>query len=356
MGLFGKKKKEETDEENSGEVEGQADEVPEQTPKSSGGESSLGQLTADLDKLKAQFTTFYEMNKASTERFTRINEQVGELRTMILERDKDGKMLEAKATQAIDMVQTVQPDKLMIELRKGDAKIEGLRANLESNEVIINNAISELKSMRNKIQTFTGIEQVVKLNEEVKGELMEIRKMSATVERHGDKVETIFSEMQKRFSDFSKFSDTLKDLDKEVKQIASDSDNVKVRISGFSDKKEIEDLITKFNNFEKHVSGIMTLVNRKFESLEKDFADKFGEKIEKIGKLIKGFEELAQKTPDLDKYFNLLEAEAKKVPNEVKVEKIKVPGEEEKEETEEKKPGLFGKIKGKIPQIKTKEK
>ena len=195
------------------------------------------------------------------------------------------------------------------------------------------------------------MEQVVKLNEDVKGELIEIRKMGAIVERHGDKVETIFSEMQKRFSDFEKFSGNLKDLDKEVKQIASDLDSTKARVSGFAGKKEVEDLIAKFNNFEKHVSGVMTLANRKFETLEKDFSDKFNEKVEKIDKLLKGFEELAQKTPDLDKYFNLLEEEAKKAPQkEVKVEKIKVPGEEEKEETtsEEKKPGLFGKLKDRL--------
>jgi len=346
--MFGKKKKEE---EETGE-EPTEEEVKEAPPeKTSSGEASINQLIADLDKLKAQFSTFYEMNKAATERFTRINEQIGELRTMILERDKDSKMLEAKATQAIDMVQTVQPDKLMVELRKGDAKIEALRANLESNEVIINNAISELKDMRNKMRTFTGMEQVVKLNEDVKGELIEIRKMGAIVERHGDKVETIFSEMQKRFSDFEKFSGNLKDLDKEVKQIASDLDSTKARVSGFAGKKEVEDLIAKFNNFEKHVSGVMTLANRKFETLEKDFSDKFNEKVEKIDKLLKGFEELAQKTPDLDKYFNLLEEEAKKAPQkEVKVEKIKVPGEEEKEETtsEEKKPGLFGKLKDRL--------
>ena len=349
--MFGRKKKEE---EAGNEAEGaEAQETgeedqPEKT--SSSGALSIGQLTADLDKLKAQFSTFYELNKAATERFTRINEQIGELRTMILERDKDSKMLEAKALQAIDMVQTIQPDKFMIDLRKGDAKIEAVRANLESNEVVINNAISELKSMRNKMQTFSGMEQVIKLNEEVKGELMEIRKMSATTERHGDKVETIFAEMQKRFSDFEKFSDNLKDVDKAVKQVASDLDSIKTRISGFSGKKDVEDLGGKFNNFEKHVSGIMALVNRKFENLEKDFSDKFNERIEKIEKLLKGFEMLAQKTPDLNKYFNLLEEEAKKAPQtEAKVEKIKVPGEEEKEEAaEEEKPGLFGRLKGKL--------
>src|SRR3989338_5402217 len=106
--MFGKKKKEEEEETGEEPTEEEVKETPPEKPSS--GEASINQLTADLDKLKAQFSTFYEMNKAATERFTRINEQIGELRTMILERDKDGKMLEAKATQAIDMVQTIQPE------------------------------------------------------------------------------------------------------------------------------------------------------------------------------------------------------------------------------------------------------
>ncbi|MEA2035897.1 MAG: hypothetical protein U9O94_00205 [Nanoarchaeota archaeon] len=346
MGLFGKKKKEEEPtEEDPGE---EKKEEPQQDSNAGGGAASLGQVIADLEKLKAQFNTFYEVNKASNERFTRINEQIGELRTMILGRDKESKMLEAKATQAIDLVQSVQPDKLMIEMRKGDSKTEALRASIESNEMVLNNATNELRQMRNKMQVFTGMEQVIKLNEEVKSNLMEIKKMNATMERHSDKVETIFSEMQKSFSDFSKFVGNLNDLDKSVKQTGSDLDGIKARITTFANKKEFEDLITKFNNFEKQVSSIMTLVNRKFDNLEKDLRDRFSERMEKSEKLLNGFQQLAQKTPDLDKYFNLLEEEAKKAPQgEEKVEKVKTPGEEEKEEGEgEKKPGLLSKLKG----------
>ena len=48
--------------------------------------------------------------------------------------------------------------------------------------------------------------------EEVKKELMEVKKNASVVTRHGDKVETIFSEMQKRFSGFEKFSDIVSSI------------------------------------------------------------------------------------------------------------------------------------------------
>ena len=308
---------------------------------------SLGQLTADIEKLKAQFKTFYEIQKSSNERFTMINEQVGELRAMILDRDKDSKLVEAKATQAIDLVETVQPDKLMMELRKMDNKIEMLKSPMETNEIIINNTIAELKEIRTRINSFKGIEEAMKLGEEVKKGWIENKKIDANISKHASKVETIYSEMWKQFNELQKISGVISDLDKSIKQISSEVDSIKVKMTGFSSKKEFESLIVKFETFEKHVNSVISALNSNILEFEQDFNKNFDEKTAKATKLIKGFETLAAKTPDLDKYFNLLEEEAKKNTNEVKVEKIKTPGEDEKIE-EKQKQGFFAKIKNRV--------
>ncbi|MBI3026938.1 hypothetical protein HYY70_02400 [Candidatus Woesearchaeota archaeon] len=356
MLFFKKKKKEEQQadnpEENTEPDPNAEPEVPVAAPPeraSETGDLSLGKLTADVEKLKAQFTTFYELQKTTSERFSRINEQIGELRSMMIERDKSAQLLEAKATQAIDLVKTVQPDKLMIEMRKSDSKIEALRANLESTENIINNVVNELKEVKNKIMLFRGVEQVISLEEEAKKELLDVKKIQAIVERHADKVETIFTEMQKKFSDFAKFNDTVKDLDKSFKQISSEFDSIKIKISDLASKKEVENLISKFDDFEKYTSNIIKLINNKFEKLQKELSGDFNKKFQETDKLLQGFQILAQKTPDLDKYFNLLSEEAKKAAQqEVKVEKIKELGAEDtaKEPAAEESGGLLGKFKG----------
>src|SRR3989338_5440298 len=126
MWPFNKKKKREEDTPAEEQDANAEPEVPVAAPQEEKqiGEASLGKLTADVEKLKAQFSTFYELQKASTERFSNITEQIGSLRSMMIERDKDSQKLEAKTTQAIDLVKTVQPDKFMVELRKMDSKIE----------------------------------------------------------------------------------------------------------------------------------------------------------------------------------------------------------------------------------------
>jgi hypothetical protein len=360
MWPFKKKKKEDEPQPEEAQLDEKGNLIvpvaaPPEEEKSSGGGNtgniSTGKLTADVEKLKAQFSTFYELQKSSNERFSNITEQIGSLRSMLIERDKDAQRLEAKATQAIDLVKTVQPDKFMVDLRKMDSKIEALKANLESNENVIKNTINELKEMRNKMAVFKGMEQVIKMNEDVKNELMEIKKTEALVERHGDKVETIFSEMQRKFSDFIRVGDMVKDLDKSFKQISSDFDSIKIKISDFGTKKEIENLMAKFDDFEKYVGNIITLLNKKFEKLETELTEKFNKKFSDAEKLLHGFEMLAQKTPDLDKYFNLLEEEAKKVETKnVKVEKIKELGQEEKVEVE-KKEGILSKVSNSVTGI-----
>ncbi|MFH1181676.1 MAG: hypothetical protein V1702_01840 [Candidatus Woesearchaeota archaeon] len=316
--MFGSKKEVKVETEAPGES---------QPEKSTPTEMSLPAISAEVDKLKAQFSSFYEMQKAANERFSRLNEQIGELRAMIVDRDRATQHLEAKATQAIDLVETVQPEKLMIEVRKSDTKVEALRANLESNEAIMGNTVNELKEIRNRMMLFKGMDEVVKLNEDVKKELSGIKLVESVVERHADKVDTIFAEMQKSFSEYIKLTDTLKSLDIANKQLSSDTDEIKVRLKEFAGKKELTTFTNRLDEFEKKVSIVVNLLNERFLQLEKKLTDQISVNMDKATKLLAGFETLAKKTPDLDKYFNLLEQEAKRAET-VQVEKIKQPGEE----------------------------
>src|SRR3989338_4603662 len=235
--MFGKKKEEpELGAEEEAALSAQDEQAAKPKPS---GTATLTQMNADVDKLSAQFSSFYEMQKAATERFARINEQIGELRAMILERDRASQHLEAKATQAIDLVETIQPEKLTIEVRKSDARIEALKANLESNETIMGSVVNELKETRNRLAAFKGMEEVVKLNDEVKKELSHIRLIQSVVERHADKVDTVFAEMQKAFGEYMKLSDTLKGIDQTSKQLTSDLDGIKVTMREAAMKKEV---------------------------------------------------------------------------------------------------------------------
>ena len=267
-------------------------------------------IGAELLKIHAQLDSFSEIRNISNERFTRINQQIGELRGMILETNRSIQQIELKTTKAVDLVNNVQPEKLMIEVQKTDNKAEALKANLESNEFMMKSLMEQVKEIRNKMSLFRGVEELIKLSKEVRQELINIKKVDANVERHADKVETIFIEFEKRFNKFEQFEELTDDLNKEFKKINEEFDNLKIKSSNFADKREVEKLIHKVNDFEKHVGSIIDLLHNKIQNTDNNIKNKFNKlnnetkqeftkKFDKTEHLIKALNKILKEKPEL---------------------------------------------------------
>jgi hypothetical protein len=246
-----------------------------QERKEDDGPVGNGKTDLEIAKIKGQLDSFAEVRKATTERFSRISEQMGELRGMIIDTNKAMGKVEVSSTKAIDLVESVHPEKLMIEVRKQDGKIEALRANIESNEAIMKDLMLELKKMRDKMGFYKGIEQVMAMNDEIKQELATIKRVEANIERHADKVETVFIEVEKKFTEFEKFNDTVKDIDKQFKKLAGDFEKIRVKVELKLERKDFLDLLDKFNDFEKHTTNLIKLLDERNKTVKQELDSEF---------------------------------------------------------------------------------
>ncbi len=270
MGLF--KKKVSDEELIKKNIEAQQQELEEKEAANNKKEDDLGdsKLGVEVTKIKAQLEGLNEQRQATNERFSRISEEIGEIRGMIMDTNKSVGNIEASATKAIDLVESVKPDKLMLEVRKQDSKIESVKAGVESSESLMSDMMKEVKEMRKKMDFYKGIEQVTKLNEEIKDELIQIKKIEGEIDRHSNKVETIYVEVEKKFTEFDKFNDSVKDLKRSFEKIQGDFDKMKVKLEDKTDKKELLKFINKFNDFEKHTTKIIDLMDKRSKSTNED--------------------------------------------------------------------------------------
>lgn len=236
---------------------------------------NLTRFSTEIERIKASIEAFQEVRKSFMERFTRISEQIGELRSMILDRDKNIQELELKAIKAYDLVEAVQPEKIMTEVQKQDAKAEALKANLEGNEAIMDRVMDELKETKKKIEFFRGIEEIVKLSEEVKKELIEIKKIESRIAINTDKVETIYAEMRKKFQETDAITSELREMKVGIEQNTKDVNFLKDKISGLAEKTELEKLVSRV---QRYIDALKEL--QKKSSLTKD--------IEEIKTIIEG--------------------------------------------------------------------
>ncbi|MBS3164825.1 hypothetical protein J4439_05330 [Candidatus Woesearchaeota archaeon] len=293
----------------------------------------MGSLIAEVTRIKAQLEGLGETRKATNERFTRITEQIGELRGMILEAGKSVQKVELSTTKAVGLVESIEPDKFLVMIRKQDAKLEALKGNLESNEVMMQTIMGELKEMRQKIRVFRGIDQVAKMTDEVKSELTEIRKVKAVAERHADRVETFFSEIQKQVRGFEEYAASQKELKDSVSRLTKSVDQLNVKLLQKADKKEVESIITNFREFEDHTTRVIKLLNREFADVRTDFEHRFDLKFRRAEHVSRILQELVKPTPELKK----------------SLQEVKQLAEEEARAQEEGKkgPGLMAKLLGK---------
>ena len=335
MGLF--KKKLSDEELIKKNIEAQQAELEEKEAAKNKKDDDLGdsKLGIEVTKIKAQLEGLNEQRQAVNERFSRMSEEMGEVRGMIMDTNKSVGNIEASATKAIDLVESVRPDQLMLEVRKQDSKIESLKAGIESSESLMRDMMKEVKEMRKKIDFYKGIEQVAKLNEEIKGELIQIKKIESVIDRHSNKVETIYIEVEKKFTEFDKFNDNVKELKRNFDKLQNDFDKIKVKIEDKTDKKELVKVINKFSDFEKHTTNIINLMDKRSKSV--------GEEITKRMNSVKN--EVRKKVDSAIRQLNL---EVEKVEEEPE-QKTEAPSAEEKKEgSDEKKPeekkGFFKKI------------
>ncbi len=303
MWPFSKKKKEET---KPADQSDEDDEEKEQAPIPQDAElgTKVELIQADITKINGVLESLKEARKSSNERFTSITEQLGEFRGMISDVQRTTGMIEVKATKAADLVESVHPDKLMIQVQKEDGKIEGLRGMLEAKEEMMKNIMDQLKKIRDQIAVFRGIEQVIKLNEEVKDELMSVKKMVAAVERHADRVDNVFIESQKSFEAFNTFADKLESLRSDLKDLTAKVDKLEVATGTFLKKKDFEDRIEKIEKHDKKVKDMLDKAEKTFKELDEKSGElehklrgEFEFKIEKAEILSKAFEDLLHENP-----------------------------------------------------------
>ncbi|HNZ52137.1 MAG TPA: hypothetical protein PLT60_00655 [Candidatus Pacearchaeota archaeon] len=272
--LKSKKKEEENQEEEFEENEVEKEETNQKDSNLSSDSSSeapsLLKLSTEVDRLKASQEAFQEVRKSFTERFTHISEQIGELRSMILERDRTIQTLELKSVKAIDLVESIKPDKFMMDLERQNVKIEALKANLEGNEAILDQVMEELKETRRKISFFRGIEEIIKLSEEIKKGLIGIKKIEGTINIQTDKVQTIYSEMRKKIQDLDTFNSQLQESKANIEQNSKELDILKTKIINFAEKEEVDKILEKVQKYSDSLKELQkkTPLSRDIERLK----------------------------------------------------------------------------------------
>jgi len=228
--LFGKK-------EESAETPDIASDAPPAPMQATSKDIAL--LQKDVETMKAMISTLREMKKDDQEKFSRLLEQIGELRSMLFTKEQEMKDINVRVGKAIDLVETAQVEKILVEKKKEDAKVQILGAKIDSYKAISDNIITELKDIRGKIEMFKGTEQVLKLNSEIKHDLASTKLLKNEIERHADRIENAFIDFNKKYDEYRVFKNEIEKLRDKITLTLKEIDQFKVEFRNLAKKEDL---------------------------------------------------------------------------------------------------------------------
>ncbi len=185
----------------------------------------------ELTRVGAKLEALDSFTKALNERLSTLSQQIGELRAMNLNTEKSIIKATQEAEKTIDVVKAIKPEELRVDYQRIDMKVTQLSEKLESNKQFSDTLMNEVKDIRRKAGIFVGTDALLKLNDEVKKDLIEIQKIGSRVRANSEKSEQIFIGIKNEFAQTQKLNDKLLNLDDAYSTLTEQMEKLRVDLS-----------------------------------------------------------------------------------------------------------------------------
>jgi len=256
------------------------DEYKEVEDKEDGNETiSQMDLMRKVDQLEAKLESFSEFQKQVGERFSSFSERVGEIRSMVLETEKNLDDVKSGYVKIKDIYHEMEPEKINRKLENMKIQGEKLDGKIEKNEELLSNLRDKVSRLKKKIDKVGDIENLADMYESIGEKISEVEEKRRATVQLSSKVESMFGEMSKALPTLRSIEDKVDVQEDLIEEHMKDIDKIKIKL----DNKVIleEDLDDKLDGvvlkeeFEDKVSDIVDKIEdfvdakKQFEELEK---------------------------------------------------------------------------------------
>lgn len=267
-------------------------------------------LSIDVEKLKAKLDVLIKIKDEMNNRISFLSEKIGELRSSLVDKEKELANFKTSIEKTIKIVEELKPEEILKKFNEFYAKLEFINAKIESSEAILNKIINELKEIRRLYIKFKSFEEIEKIEKEARETLSEIKKSEIKIFSTVSKVESIFSELNRRLEDLIELKKDVSLVKEKSKEFIKDLSELKVLSTSFLRREEISDVEEKI----KSILELEKELKKKSENIEilqnvkivEDMLNKWKEEKEIVFEKLRMIEELLLKVRGLESRIDIL--------------------------------------------------
>jgi len=229
---------------------------------------SVTDLVLKTEKIEGKLDVIGGYRDELNERLSQMSEEIGELRSMIMESDRSFSRVETEFEEIKEVVGDVEPLKLKKGFEKKEQEIMENRVKIEKTENLLKALEKESQNFRKIMEKIKSFDNLVDISKKINEKIDSIEDTKKYADRTSAKVENIFSEITEKVNELQNQKEKIIKLDELTTEITQMLDEISIKMKDFSRTKD-------FKSFQEEI---------------KNDINKLGEnknKIEEIGKLIK---------------------------------------------------------------------
>jgi hypothetical protein len=205
-------------------------------------DANLPELILKIEKIDGKLDVMNQIKDNIDERVTQLAEEIGELRTMVLERDRSFDKIAVNFESIKDTLEDLEPNKLKKYFEKKEKEILENRAKIENVENLVKALNEESKKFRGTMEKIKSFENLIDVSYDIDRRISKIKESKDHVDMIVSKVESIFSEMNDKVSELESQREKIDKLDKLSIEMTQMLDEVSVKLNKFAEKKDLGEL------------------------------------------------------------------------------------------------------------------
>lgn len=220
-------------------------------------------FTGEIERIKALIDAIKEGRASTDEKISRVTESVGELRSLVYQREGTAKEHDITFQKLQEQVANLKPEQIEREFAKRDKTLAAEDMRLEKVEFKTADLIKNLGDIRALLKSIGGLENIATVNRQIAEKVAAIDDRSKKTERLANKTEEIFVDISKKMEDFYLFKTKVESVDEVVKELMKSTDNLGVQLKEYVSKTDLESLkedIAGVNTRLAEVKRLMDLV------------------------------------------------------------------------------------------------
>lgn len=217
-------------------------EKPEKMVEESETETRIPALLLRLEKIDGKLEIFDKSREDMTGRITQLAEEIGELRSSIMEKERYLDEIKSDFEKVKDTVSGLEPMRIKKDLDRRKLEVLENKAKIEQLATLVDALSEESKKFRELMQKIKSFENIVNISYEIDRKASEISEMKDYASKVASKVENIFSELNAKVSELEGQKERIEKLDELTIEMTKMLDEISVRFTRFVEEKDLKEM------------------------------------------------------------------------------------------------------------------